>query len=73
MSSWEYKVVTFQRGVEIAIPPRVVGWEDPIKLLNQMSQEGWELVSVVAYPDLIGGPSWWKEYYFRRPVSQSQT
>jgi hypothetical protein len=33
-----------------------------------MDEEGWELVSVIAYPELGNGAAQWKEYYFKRPI-----
>ncbi len=36
---------------------------------GRMSKEGWELLSVVAYPELGNGFAQWKEYYFKRLVS----
>jgi len=63
VSSWEYKVI--RKDVEE---------EDSTEILNQVSREGWELVSVAAYGDFrrgIGLAKWWKEYYFKRTVTES--
>jgi hypothetical protein len=37
-----------------------------------MSKEGWELISVVAFPELGNGFVQWKEYYFKRLASSLQ-
>ena len=66
MSNWEYKVVTNLNGMKWSLPPRMVEWEPPMDILSRMSTEGWELVTVVTYPEK-GLANWVKEYYFRRP------
>jgi hypothetical protein len=68
MSTFEYKVVKAQRYFEF-FPPKVVNWDPPEPLLKKMAQDGWELVSVIAYPELGNGAAQWKEYYFKRPLS----
>ncbi len=67
MPNFEYQVVTGYRKVEF--PFRIVDWESPQELLKRMNEEGWELVSVVAYPELGNGMQQTKEYYFKRPIS----
>jgi hypothetical protein len=69
MSTFEYKVVKEQRHLEI-VPPKVVDWKPAETLLKNMSEDGWELVSVIAYPELGNGAAQWKEYYFKRPISK---
>ncbi len=72
--NWEYKVLSLQCGLEAGeFPPKWIDqWEPPLEILNRMSQDHWELVSVGAYPDSRGGLTslWWKEYYFRRAVTK---
>ncbi len=69
MSAFEYKVVKEQRHVEI-MPPKVIDWKPAETLLEKMAAEGWELVSVIAYPELGNGMAQWKEYYFKRPAAK---
>ncbi len=68
MASFEYKVVKDQRQLEI-FPPKVIDWKPAEELLKKMSEDGWELVSVIAYPELGNGMAQWKEYYFKRPIA----
>lgn len=62
-----YKVVKMQRHLEL-FPPKIVNWEPAEPLLKKMAEDGWELVSVIAYPELGNGAAQWKEYYFKRPL-----
>lgn len=73
--NWEYKVLSLQRGAQVGeAPPKWIDqWEPPLDILNRMSQDRWELVSVVVYPDSKSGLTsvWWKEHYFRRALTKS--
>jgi Domain of unknown function (DUF4177) len=66
MPTFEYKVIKTERRLEV-FPPKVIDWEPAEQVLAKMEADGWELVSVVAYPELGNGAAQWKEYYFKRP------
>lgn len=68
MPTFEYKVIKAQRHLEL-FPPKLVDWEPDEPLLKKMSQDGWELVSVIVYPELGNGAAQWKKFYFKRPLA----
>ncbi len=68
MSAFEYKIVKEQRHLEI-LPLKIVDWKSPESMLQKMAEDRWELVSVIAYPELGNGMAQWKEYYFKRPIA----
>ena len=63
MSTFEYKVVKTRRYLEF-FSQKNANWEPAEPLLQKMSVDGWELVSVIVYPELGNGAAQWKEYYF---------
>jgi len=69
MVTFEYKVVKDQRHLAI-FPAKVVDWKPAEPLLKKMSEVGWELLSVIAHPELGNGAAKWKEYYFKRSISE---
>lgn len=70
MATFEYRVIKDQRYLEKFLPPTIMDWKPAEALLKEMAEDGWELVSVIAYPELGNNAAQWKEYYFRRPLPE---
>ncbi len=68
MQKWDYKTITVKRNIKVEILTNysVTPWQ-PTLNLQQLGEEGWELVSVVPISDSSGsGFTHQLQYVFKR-------